>query len=96
MNYMVVIPEGADPIKRQRYEWGQNIKAMLETRRWTRKRLVKEIEDAYGLTVTVQAVSQWIGGETSPNPLFQAAIAGVFETPHHLLFPAIVLKRRDR
>ena len=91
---MVVIPYDADPIKRQRIEWGQNIQQALDCRMWTRKRLVKEIEDTYGLEVSLQAVGQWIKGDTAPNSIFQAAVSGVTEIPHHLLFPPIRLERR--
>ena len=91
---MVVLQEGMDPVARQRVEWGQNIAEALEQRKWTRKQLLKEIFDAYGFEVAQQSLTQWLQGETAPRPDIQAALAGVFGIPHHMLFPPVKLDRK--
>jgi transcriptional regulator with XRE-family HTH domain len=93
---MVVVPEGIDPIDYQRRTWGENIDEALRVRGWSRKRLENEVEAVYEIKISQQSLSQWISGKVAPNPLFQAAIAGALQVPHHLLFPPIALPRKRR
>lgn len=91
---MVVIPDGVDPVVRQRVEWGQNLAAAIDGR-FTRKELLKAIEQTYGLSYTLQALSLWLRGAQKPHPEAQAALAGILHMPHHLLFPPIQLQRKS-
>lgn len=80
---------------RQRIEWGNLLAEAMEARKWSPKVVIQKVADAYGLAITPQKLSMWRKGETTPRPDFQAALAGIFEVPHHMLFPPIKLHRRD-
>ncbi len=76
----------SDPAKRLRAEWGQSLEEHLDARNMRRKELVERLKDL-GCEVSVQAVGQWVRGETSPRPHMQAAIATVLGVPVRRLFP---------
>lgn len=94
MAVVVVIPDDMDPVARQRIEWGVNLAAALEARCWSRKELAQRVDDCYGIEISPQKLAMWLQGQTTPRPDVQAALAGVFETPHHLLFPPVRLVKR--
>jgi transcriptional regulator with XRE-family HTH domain len=93
---MVVIPEGVDPVTRQRIQWGQNIQELLEQRSWTRKKFLLLLHEQYGIEASESSLAMWLKGEVCPRPDVQAAIAGVAGIPHHMLFPPVQLPRRVR
>ena len=94
MGVVVVIPADMDPVVRQRIEWGDLLGEAMEARKWTAKHLIQAVADTYGIVITPQKLTQWRKGQTTPRPDVQAALAGVFEIPHHMLFPPIKLERR--
>ena len=79
---------------RQRIEWGQNLKSLLEERGWSRKRFLLLMHEQYGIDASESSLAQWIKGEVAPRPDVQAAAAAVGGIPHHLLFPPVKLQRR--
>lgn len=74
------------PNKRLRVEWGESLQEHMDAKKLTRKALVAEVARR-GHKISVQAVGQWIRGETSPRPHMQSVLAAVFETPVRRLFP---------
>lgn len=80
--------DGADPAKRLRVRWGQNLADAMEGNgKMTRKQLQRALE-AEGLEVSLQAIGYWLKGDTAPRAHHQAVIAKVLKTRAHLLFPA--------
>lgn len=82
----MVIVKCSDPAKRLRIEWGQNLAEHLVAAQVSRKELQRRLADL-GYEVSLQAVSQWIRGDTSPRPQMQAAVAKVLSVPARSLFP---------
>lgn len=77
------------PSERLRGEWAESLREHMDARLpapMTRKELVAAL-DLVGCKVTVQAVGQWLRGETSPRPHHQAALSAVFQVPVRRLFP---------
>lgn len=75
--------------QRLRGEWAESLQEHMDARlpsKMTRKELVAAL-GVVGCQVTVQAVGQWLRGETSPRPHHQAALAAVFQVPVRRLFP---------
>lgn len=81
----VVVPDD-DPARKLRREWGDSLAEHLDTLKMSRKSFQHALEEA-GLKVSHQAISQWIAGETSPRPHYQAVIASVLRVPVRRLFP---------
>lgn len=76
----------SDPSQRLRMEWASSLDEHMTLRSISRKELVACLERV-GCKVSVQAVGQWLRGETSPRPHHQAALAACLEVPVRRLFP---------
>lgn len=78
--------EAKSPEQQLRDDWAGNLRDELEAKQFTRKQFQAALREA-GLDVSLQTISNWLGGATSPPPLSQAYIAHVLKAPAHRLFP---------
>jgi transcriptional regulator with XRE-family HTH domain len=80
-----VIEVGGSSGERLRREWGRALAGTMKSLGVTRKELALRLT-ARNAPVSVQAVGQWIRGETSPRPHMQAVIGEVLGVPAQLIF----------
>lgn len=69
-----------------REKWGEALADELAAKTLTPKQFHRLLLDA-GADVTLQAVYQWLNGQTAPSPYNQAYCAAVLRAPAHRLFP---------
>lgn len=75
-----------DPAKRMRREWADSLADSMALREMSRKDLKRRLAEL-GVNVSVQAIGQWLRGETMPKVTNQGAIAAVLGQPVRRLFP---------
>ena len=75
-----------DPSKRLRMEWAESLAEHMHAKGMSRKVLAQRLA-ALGCSVSIQAVGQWLRGETSPRPHHQAAVAAALQAPVRRVFP---------
>jgi hypothetical protein len=85
---VIPVDSGSTPVEIRRRTWASNLAQALAAKPMTPKAFHQALATA-GCKVTLQAVYQWLAGETSPSPERQAAIASVLAIPASLLFPVI-------
>lgn len=78
--------EEPDFEKRLRAEWAESLREHLKAAGMNRKQLADAMTEL-GVPTSYQSISQWALGHKLPRPLAQAAMARVFRTPVHRLFP---------
>lgn len=83
---MVIVKGATGDAAERRRDWGSNLSAFLDEAQVTRKDLQGRLS-AVGFDVSLQAISQWCRGQTSPRPEMQAAIGRVLGVPARVLFP---------
>lgn len=79
--------DGLSASERLRLDWGESLRQHMNARGISRKQLVdamRELDEP--VEVSVQAVGQWLRGETSPRPHHQRAVANVLKAPVHRIF----------
>lgn len=81
-----IVVQDNDPARKLRREWGESLTEHLDTLKMSRKAFQHALERE-GVKVSHQAISQWLAGETSPRPHYQAVIAAVLQVPVRRLFP---------
>lgn len=86
MTQPLTVDTNLGPAERLRREWADSLAEHLRLRKMSRKEFRNQLE-ATGCEVSIQAVGQWLRGETSPRPHHQAAIAAVLGVPARRLFP---------
>lgn len=75
-----------DPAKRMRREWADSLSDTMQLRAMSRKELQHRLAEL-NVTVSVQAIGQWLRAETMPKVKHQGAIAAVLGQPVRRLFP---------
>lgn len=75
-----------NPEAKLRATWAASLDEHLRLKGISRKELVAELAER-NITVTVQAVGQWLRAETSPRPHVQGVIAAILQAPVRSVFP---------
>lgn len=68
-----------------RERWGAALQVELDRLGWSRTDLRLALAGA-GVTVTKQAISKWLRGESAPRIEHQPVVARVVGVAHHVLF----------
>lgn len=74
------------PSAKLRAAWAASLDEHLRLKGISRKALVASLAER-DVHVTVQAVGQWLRGETSPRPHVQGVIAAILQAPVRSVFP---------
>lgn len=86
---VIQIDAGSSPGDIRRRRWAANLSTTLQAQNLPPKALQHRLAEL-GLTVSHQAIYQWLAGETSPSVDSQAVIARALGLPAAVLFPVEV------
>ena len=75
----------ADPDEAIRLQWGSNLSGLMSEHGMKPRHMVIALADQ-GVTVSPQAVGQWMSGTVAPKPSTMAAISRVLRVPPRTLF----------
>lgn len=85
------IGDATTPAQRLRLKWAYLLAAHMDANDKMRRAELQHRLAELGVSVSQQAIAQWLSGKTAPRPHHQAALARIFRVPVYALFPIEVM-----